>query len=315
MSLQPERIDAVEIGEGGALLAVASRLTGNNWDSELLIWTDREAAGTKKGSGRKAPAASVVTSDSCGTVKWLGARAVATGSDCGSIFRWDWKGDGTLQQVAELDEHDDMVRSLDLSADGNVLLSASQDSSVKLWDAQGGTNHSTATVRGHAYGCLSAKFEHGSGQLFGSIGRDGTLRCWDARKTSSTAVHHMEAVPTALLYSGGNSVVTGHIDGSVRFFDKRSMGTALKHASAQANAVTALAASSKGLVAAGSDDGTVVVYDPAAKAENGGKGTAAVVVYTGHGHTDFVRAVVWQDETTLVSGGWDGQLLNHTVSA
>ena len=54
----------------------------------------------------------------------------------------------------------------------------------------------------------------------------------------------------------------------------------------QANAVTALAASSKGLVAAGSDDGTVVVYDPAAKAENGGKGTAAVVVYTGHGSND-----------------------------
>ena len=37
---QPERIEAVEIGEGGALLAVTSRLTGNNWDSELLIWTD-----------------------------------------------------------------------------------------------------------------------------------------------------------------------------------------------------------------------------------------------------------------------------------
>ena len=43
----------------------------------------------------------------------------------------------------------------------------------------------------------------------------------------------MEAVPTALLYSGGNNVVTGHIDGSVRFFDKRSMGTVVHHAKTQ----------------------------------------------------------------------------------
>ena len=72
--------------------------------------------------------------------------------------------------------------------------------------------------------------------------------------------------------------------------------------------------SSKGLVAAGSDDGTVVVYDPAAKPEAGGEGTAAAV-YTGRGHTDFVRAVVWRDETTLGSGGGDGQILDHTVAS
>ena len=54
---QPERIEALEIGEGGALLAVASRLTGNNWDSELLIWTD---VGPRPPPGRPSQASILV---------------------------------------------------------------------------------------------------------------------------------------------------------------------------------------------------------------------------------------------------------------
>ena len=49
----------------------------------------------------------------CG-VAWVAARRIVAGDDEGVLSVWEWKGDGTLERVTTLAEHDDMVSSLDV---------------------------------------------------------------------------------------------------------------------------------------------------------------------------------------------------------
>lgn len=47
-------------------------------------------------------------------VAWVAARRLVAGDDEGVLSVWEWKGDGTLEQVTTLAEHDDMVSSVDV---------------------------------------------------------------------------------------------------------------------------------------------------------------------------------------------------------
>jgi WD40 repeat protein len=67
-----------------------------------------------------------------------------TGCDTGAINLWDWKGDGMLVSSTELFEHDNVVRSVDVSRDGLKIVSASDDRSLRIWSAD--TSEGTAST-------------------------------------------------------------------------------------------------------------------------------------------------------------------------
>jgi hypothetical protein len=72
-------------------------------------------------------------------------------------------------------EHSDRINSVEFSADGNQVVTASEDKSAKLWDTN--TGELLFTVNGHLSGVTSAKFIAGDTQVV-TMSTDETAKVW-----------------------------------------------------------------------------------------------------------------------------------------
>lgn len=126
---------------------------------------------------------------------------------------------------------------LDVSHDGESVVSSSQDRTVRHWDQQLG--RCTATIDSFAYGsCLA--LQHFSSALATGF-EDGVVRLWDLRTHTVGPQRelrggHTQAV-TALHFTG-LELVSGSQDGSVRIWDLRN--GEISHAEAYSGQVTSL---------------------------------------------------------------------------
>jgi WD40 repeat protein len=77
-----------------------------------------------------------------------------------------------------LEGHSDGVRSVVFSHDSTRLASASDDSTIKIWDARNGD--CLQTLEGHSSYVTSVVFSHDSTRLASASG-DSTVKIWDAR--------------------------------------------------------------------------------------------------------------------------------------
>eukprot|EP00729_Bicosta_minor_P007873 gene7873-20830_t len=249
--------DAIAFSPTGKAIAIgSSQLTGNMWKGELALYADSSAAGERKKASAKAS-----TETGCPTVAWLSERRLITGCDTGAINVWDWRGDGGVELLDTKLEHDDVVRSVTVNHDMSKALSASDDSTLRVWDML------------------------------------------DASSTASISCLQGHAAP--VLAGAWADLILGHVTGEVAAYDVRSLGTATKLHTVQKDVVGVLAINKDGLVASGSDDGTVAVYSL----------ESSDVIYTDGGkHGDFVRGLSWDPSNPqcLKSASWDGKVVTHS---
>jgi WD40 repeat protein len=113
--------------------------------------------------------------------------------------------------------HDDAVSTLAFSSDGALVVSASNDRTARVWDAQGNL---LAVLQGHDDQVLGASFSP-DGERIATVSRDESARLWYARTGHLIAVlpGHRDSVIGASFSADGKYVVTASNDGSARLWN------------------------------------------------------------------------------------------------
>ncbi|KAF2683539.1 WD40 repeat-like protein [Lentithecium fluviatile CBS 122367] len=116
---------------------------------------------------------------------------------------------------------DSSVNSVAVSHDSTQLVSASDDRTVKLWDARSG--ECLSTLEGHSSSVNSVAFSHDSTQLVSASG-DGTVKVWDACSGECLSMFegHRNFVYSAAFSYDSTQLASASDDGTVKVWDARS---------------------------------------------------------------------------------------------
>ena len=161
-----------------------------------------------------------------------------------------------IRERNRLEGHRDVVWGLSFSPDGQLLASASNDRTVKLWRPNG---QLAATLNGHENRLTSVHFSP-DGESLVSSSSDGTARLWSRTgKVLATLVGHQQGVQSASFSPDGQQMVTASLDGTARLWDRQGNVQAIL--SGHRGSVNwAVFAPDAQLVATGGEDQTVRLW-------------------------------------------------------
>jgi WD40 repeat protein len=112
-------------------------------------------------------------------------------------------------------KHADVVNSVSFSPGGGLIISASHDRTLKLWNWQGNL---LATLQGHTQGILSAVFSYQQEKLnIISASSDKTVRIWNTDNIPSLRVDDAK-VWSATFSPGGKYIASGGENGKVKLW-------------------------------------------------------------------------------------------------
>jgi WD40 repeat protein len=194
-----------------------------------------------------------------------------------------------------LEGHTDSVTSVAFSPDGKQIVSGSDDTTIKLWDAV--TGAVLQTLEGHTYYIRSVAFSPDSKQIV-SGSSDKTVKLWDTVTgvVLQTLEGHTDYVESVAFSPDGKQIVSGSSDNMVKLWDTVT-GKVLQTLEGHTDYVKSVAFSPDGKqIVSGSDDNTVKLWDT----------VTGKALQTLEGHTGLVFSVAFSpDGKQIVSGSYD----------
>jgi len=114
--------------------------------------------------------------------------------------------------------HTNVVQSLDFDRTGKLLVSASADLTIRIWDFQ--TYECLKTLHGHDHNVSKAIFLP-SGDQIASASRDKTIRIWETSTgyCQKTLVGHDDWVKAISITDDGTILASGSHDKTIKLWD------------------------------------------------------------------------------------------------
>jgi WD40 repeat protein len=193
---------------------------------------------------------------------------IATASDDGSAL-WDTSG-----RLLHRFDDQEVITALAFDPAGHHLVTAGADGSAKIRDLAGITPASARPpieLKGHTRRINSVVFSHDGSHVL-TAGSDGKVRVW-ATSSGELVGDFSGGAPTAYdarFTPDDKLIVIGASDGTVRVLDARSGSVVESLPVAQNSAVLHVTVAAGGRrIAAGTVDGSVLIYDIVAKKQLG----------------------------------------------
>jgi len=216
----------------------------------------------------------------------------------GTLFRGNTSGAALADNTGELDPLEasgNVANAVAFRPDGKLVLIASADRSVRLWDVEG--KRDAKRLVGHTATVWAVAFSpDGSKAISGGV--DGTARIWDlASGQELFKLEGHDALVSAVAFSAdGTKALTGSFDGSVIWWNAVT-GKEIRRLDGAAKAVFAVALHPKEKLAALAADRQVILWDY----------STGEVVTKWDAHRGAVGTVAYSDDgLSLVTGGDDG---------
>ena len=269
---------AVVLGAAAVLRAGAWALLGGGLDGALPI--------AAYAGGREDPGFAGHLDDDAGKESLrgkpasAGERVAGTGPRKVPSRRLGALEDYIQGSLFTLRGHTNQVTCVALTADGQVLASASGDKTIKLWDAR--TGQELRTLRDTNW-VTSVAFA-ADGQVLASASWD-TVKLWDARtgKVVRTLRGHTADVTSVAFAADGKVLASASRDKTVKLWDART-GQERHILRGHTSPVTSVAFTADGQVlASASGDKTVKLWDARTGQE----------LHTLRGHADHVTSVAF----------------------
>lgn len=158
-----------------------------------------------------------IGNDGISLISFSGKNGVIAGVSKDSLVIWDYSGKRVDMFADNLNGHSGKINSIELSADGKKLLSASGDCTLRVFDIEKGDSK---LFEGHKRHAISASFINNDTQII-SASYDNTIKIWDEASTKclKTLEGHTDIVSCIDYCSRSHRIISSSRDNTIRIWD------------------------------------------------------------------------------------------------